>query len=86
MLCQVEANYWGAASSNHLEAMETYFPTMSAIMPVCRKRAALKTWSRGGHAAFGTWGQQSEMMGCGVTSFSVMGGCPEEVGTAQLST
>jgi hypothetical protein len=60
--------------------MEPYFPTMTAILPLCRKRAALKTWSRGGHAAFGTWGQQSEMMGCGVTSFSVMGGCPDDVG------
>jgi hyaluronoglucosaminidase len=76
----VEANYWGAASSNRVDAMLPYFPTMNALMPECRKRAALKTWGRGAHASYNTWGQGSEMMGCGPTSFSVMGGCPDSMG------
>jgi len=63
-----------------VDAMLPYFPTMNALIPECRKRAALKTWSHGAHASYGTWGQGSEMMGCGPTSFSVMGGCPEIVG------
>eukprot|EP00038_Savillea_parva_P031017 m.82296 g.82296 ORF g.82296 m.82296 type:complete len:1149 (+) comp9456_c0_seq1:212-3658(+) len=76
----VEANYWGAASSNRLDAMLPYFPMATALIPECRRRAALKTWSHGGHSAFNIWGQASEMIGCGPTSFSVMGGCPDDYG------
>ena len=31
----VEANYWGAASANRLDAMLPYFATMDAMVPLC---------------------------------------------------
>eukprot|EP01043_Picozoa_sp_COSAG02_P084006 COSAG02_NODE_21915_length_770_cov_1.095380_1_plen_201_part_10 len=57
----VEANYWGAASANRLEAMLPYFVTMDAMVPLCKRRAALKDWSRGGHGSIKSWGQQTDM-------------------------
>ena len=40
----VEANYWGAASSNHLEAMEPYFPTMDSMLESGKRRANM-SWA-----------------------------------------
>ena len=60
----VEANYYGAASSNHAEAMAPYFPTLDALVPLGRQRASLKSWAHGGHGAGGTAGQMAESMGC----------------------
>lgn len=65
-----EANYYGAASSNHPEAMHPYFPTVSAAVSMGRQRAALPDWSFGGHEAavpgfgVGTTGDQTDAMGC----------------------
>ena len=60
----MEANYYGAASSNHAEAMAPYFPTLDALVPLGRQRASLKSWAHGGHGAGGTAGQMVESMGC----------------------
>ena len=76
----VEANYWGAASANRLEAMTNYFATMDAMVPLCEKRAALKTWGRGGHGSSATWGQQTDMMGCGPEGWAAMEHCPADMG------
>jgi hypothetical protein len=76
----VEANYWGAASANRLEAMEPYFATMDAMVPLCKRRAALPSWSHGGHGSITTWGQQTDMIGCGPESWSVMDRCPSSMG------
>eukprot|EP00051_Salpingoeca_urceolata_P007782 m.100454 g.100454 ORF g.100454 m.100454 type:complete len:1120 (-) comp15400_c0_seq2:5-3364(-) len=76
----VEANFFGAPTANRLSSMLPYFATMDSLVPECRKRAKLATWSHGGHASFGTWGQMSEMIGCGPTSFSVMGNCGTNMG------
>jgi hypothetical protein len=46
-----EANFYGAASSNHAPSMHSYFPTVSAAIPMGRERAALPDWSFGGHEA-----------------------------------
>jgi len=65
----VEANYFGAASSNHLSAMEPYFPTMAPLLESGRRRASmswLSPWAKHGypntssyvsqgHPAFGRW-------------------------------
>ena len=70
-----EANFYGAASSNHAENMHPYFPTVSAAIDMGRQRAALPEWSYGGHEAtvqnfddgttsIGTTGDQTEAMGC----------------------
>lgn len=60
-----EANFYGAPSSNHAESMRSYFPTVSAAIPLGRARASLPDWSLGGHEAGGFHGMQTEAMGCG---------------------
>merc|ERR1719265_2443389 len=65
----VEANYYGAASSNHPDSMFPYFPTLTALIPLGRQRARLKTWDQGGHEAHGTFGQQTEAMGCSCNNY-----------------
>ena len=54
----------GAASSNHADTMWSYFPTLTALMPLGRKRASLESWTQGGHESGGTYGQMVEAMGC----------------------
>jgi hypothetical protein len=76
----VEANYWGAASANRLEAMEPYFATMDRMLPICKRRAALATWDHGGHGSSTTWGQQTDMMGCGPEGWAEMVKCPAGMG------
>ena len=66
----VEANYFGAASSNHLESMLPYFPTMSPLLESGRRRAKMSwesPWSKypgydntteyvsQGHPAYARW-------------------------------
>ena len=53
-----------AASSNHADTMWSYFPTLTALMPLGRKRASLESWTQGGHESGGTYGQMVEAMGC----------------------
>lgn len=60
--------------------MLPYFSTMDAMVPLCKRRAGLKDWSRGGHGSSVTWGQQTDMMGCGPESWSAMEHCPVGMG------
>jgi hypothetical protein len=86
----VEANYFGAASSNHLNSMLPYFPTMSTLLDAGRQRAAMD-WSSpwykdgytdvskftsNGHPSFGTWNQDIEQVTCGPAP----GICPNGTG------
>ena len=48
----VEANYFGAASSNHLDAMLPYFPTMTSMLESGKRRAKMswsEPWSKHGY-------------------------------------
>ena len=58
-----EANYYGAASSNHAESMSPYFPTLQALVPLGRLRADLRSWDQEGHESHGTAGEMIEAMG-----------------------
>ena len=60
--------------------MLPYFATMDAMVPLCQRRAQLRDWSRGGHASVTTWGQQTDMMGCGPESWAAMTRCPVGMG------
>ena len=40
----VEANYFGAASSNHLDSMKPYFPTMQPLLESGKRRANM-SWT-----------------------------------------
>ena len=64
-----EANFYGAASSNHPEAMWPYFPTMSALIPLGQQRASLPSWSQGGHESAAFYGQMTEAMGCNCNDY-----------------
>lgn len=44
--------------------MWSYFPTLTALMPLGRQRASLENWVQGGHESGGTYGQMTEAMGC----------------------
>lgn len=86
----VEANYFGAASSNHLDAMLPYFPTMSSLLDSGRRRAAMpwgSPWYKdgynavdgfvsNGHPSYGTWNQDIEHVTCGPGN----GLCPNGTG------
>ena len=65
----VEANFYGAASSNHAETMHSYFPTLEALVPLGRQRASLKNWAQGGHESAGMFGQMTEAMGCNCDNY-----------------
>eukprot|EP00041_Stephanoeca_diplocostata_P026806 m.729241 g.729241 ORF g.729241 m.729241 type:complete len:1225 (+) comp23048_c0_seq4:158-3832(+) len=64
-----EANFYGAASSNHAGTMWAYFPTLTALIPLGQQRASLPTWSKGGHESHTTQGQQTEAMGCACDNY-----------------
>jgi hypothetical protein len=64
-----EANFYGAASSNHAEAMWPYFPTLSALIPLGQQRASLQSWSQGGHESAAFFGQMTEAMGCNCNDY-----------------
>jgi hypothetical protein len=74
----VEANFYGAASSNHADTMWSYFPTLTALMPLGRERASLQNWVQGGHESGGTFGQMTEAMGCCCDDYNH---CYREIGT-----
>jgi hypothetical protein len=74
----VEANFYGAASSNHADTMFSYFPTLTALIPLGRQRASLQNWVQGGHESSGTYGQMTEAMGCCCDNY---GHCYREIGT-----
>jgi hypothetical protein len=65
----VEANFYGAASSNHPEAMMSYFATLEGLVPLGRLRASLPSWHLGGHETHQTHGQQTEAMGCACNNY-----------------
>lgn len=65
----VEANFYGAASSNHPEAMWPYFPTLSALIPIGQQRASLSWWGQGGHESAAFYGQMTEAMGCNCNNY-----------------
>ena len=65
----VEANFYGAASSNHPEAMWPYFPTLTALIPIGQQRASLSWWGQGGHESAGFYGQMTEAMGCNCNNY-----------------
>ncbi len=44
--------------------MWSYFPTLTALIPLGRQRASLENWVQGGHESSGTYGQMTEAMGC----------------------
>ena len=52
----------------------------SSMLPAGRRRAQTMWGPPYGHAAYGTWGQQMEAMGCGTTSFGRCGGCDPTMG------
>jgi hypothetical protein len=60
--------------------MEPYFATMDGMLPICKRRAALATWDHGGHGSSTTWGQQTDMMGCGPEGWAEMVKCPAGMG------
>ena len=64
-----EANFYGAASSNHQESMWPYFPTISALIPLGQQRASLPSWSQGGHESGAFYGQMTEAMGCNCNDY-----------------
>ena len=85
-----EANFYGAASSNHAENMHPYFPTVSAAIDMGRQRAALPEWSYGGHEAtvqnfddgttvIGTTGDQTEAMGCACAGYQGYPWCRTDI-------
>jgi len=65
----VEANFYGAASSNHPKAIWPYYPTLSALIPLGQQRASLPSWSQGGHESGGYYGQMTEAMGCNCNDY-----------------
>eukprot|EP00040_Diaphanoeca_grandis_P025186 m.139259 g.139259 ORF g.139259 m.139259 type:complete len:1142 (-) comp30045_c0_seq6:246-3671(-) len=77
-----EANFYGAASSNHPQAMSPYFPTLTALIPLGQQRASLESWNQGGHESDGFFGQQTEAMGCNCNDYNhcYEPACPSDFG------
>ena len=65
----LEAILYHAATSNHIESLEPYFPAILSLLPLGRARARA-TWSAGGHESFGATAQRLEAMGCACVDYS----------------
>ena len=74
-----QANFWGAASSNHPELITPYMDTMLRLLPLGRARAAAPDWHVG-RGFFGAQGQHVQGMQCGASPTGwagPLGQCPE---------
>ena len=79
----IEANFYGCGSSNHLELMEPYFDTIYSLHADCAARAASPDWSVPGHAPVPSLGPNTYGFECGHHAHngnSNDNGCPRSLG------
>jgi hypothetical protein len=79
----IEANYYGCGSSNHLELMEPYFATIYSLHADCAARATSPDWSVPGRAPVPSLGPNKYGFECGhhaKNGNSNDNGCPASLG------
>ena len=79
----IEANFYSAGSSNHLELMSPYFETIYSLHDDCAARAASPDWSVPGMAPVPSLGINTYGFECGHHAHngnSNDNGCPNTLG------